>query len=143
MAAAGTRITTVHLGVGLPDLMGGSVSLTAFRPLEVEVGAANGILYTTLYARAGAALPLLDRRVEGRGLLIEGLALGGWRWLRNAYWTGDNSRHGLELNLAAELSYWFKPHFALDVQVLAGGGLWVERPPGPFLDGRFTVGVAF
>jgi hypothetical protein len=143
MAVAGTRIATVHLGVGLPDLMGGSVSLTAFRPLEVEVGAANGILYTTVFARAGAALPLYDRREEGRGLLIEGLALGGWRWLRNTYWTGDNSRNGVELNLAAELSYWFKPHLALDVQLLAGGGLWVETPVAAFMDGRFTIGLAF
>ena len=142
-AAAASRIATIHLGVGLPDLMGGGVSVTAFRPFELELGAANGIIHTTIFARAGLGLPLYDRRQDGRGLLIEGLALGGWRWLRNVYWSGGDSKNGAELDLAAELSYWFAPHFALDVQVLGGGGLWFEQPAGPFMDGRLTVGVGF
>lgn len=104
-ASAGMRIATLHLGTGLPDLMRGGVSLTAFRPLELKVGATNGIIYTTVFARAGAALPLLDRRKDDHGLLLKGMATGGWRWLRNAYWTGDNSRNGVELNLAAVLAH--------------------------------------
>ena len=56
----------------------------------------------------------------------------------------EHSRNGVELNLAGELSYWFKLHLALDVQLLAGGGLWVEAAPlSPFMDGRFTIGLAF
>lgn len=132
------RIATVHLGVGLPDMLGGGVSLTLARPLEVEVGGATGIIYTTAFARAGAALPLYD----GDKVLIEGLALGGYRYLTQS----GNGKHGAELDVAAELSWWLAPHFALDVQVLLGGGTWIGSQPSgvaPFLDGRFAVGVAF
>jgi hypothetical protein len=146
-ALAADRYATVHLGVGLPDLLGGSVSLTALRPFELEVGAADGILYATVWARAGAALPLHDGRVDGRGLLIEGLALGGYRYLDQAAWTGDFAKNGLEADLAAEASWWLAPHFALDAQLLAGGGAWIasnaDGSSAFFYDGRLAIGVAF
>ncbi|MDP2313769.1 MAG: hypothetical protein Q8P41_12750 [Pseudomonadota bacterium] len=147
-ARADERVVTVHLGVGIPDLLGGSVSLTALRPFELEVGGATGILYNTAFARAGAGLPFYDGRGEdGRGWLVEGLALGGYRYLDQAYWTGDFEKHGAELDVAAEVSWWLAPHFALDAQILGGGGLWIgsEADGGVafFMDGRVTVGVGF
>lgn len=140
------RLATVRAGVGVPDLLGGGVSLTAFRPLELEIGAATGILYNTLFVRAGGVLPLYDGRVDGEGVLVEGLALGGYRYLDQRPWTGDFSRHGAELDLAAELSWWLTPSFALDTQLLGGGGLWIgSQPDGAamFFDVRASVGVAF
>ncbi|MDO9280626.1 MAG: hypothetical protein Q7U06_01890, partial [Pseudomonadota bacterium] len=145
-AAAGDRVATVHLGVGIPDLLGGGVSLTALRPFELEVGGATGIIYTTVFARAGAAVPLYDGRGEdGRGWLVEGLALGGYRYLDHVPWAGDFEKHGAELDVAAEVSWWLAPHFAVDAQILAGGGLWIgaeaDGGVGVFMDGRVTVGV--
>ncbi|MES2643522.1 MAG: hypothetical protein V4850_28820 [Myxococcota bacterium] len=147
-AFADDRVATVRLGVGVPDLLGGSVSLTALRPFELEVGGATGIIYTTVFARAGAALPLYDGRGEdGRGWLVEGLGLGGWRYLDQTPWAGDFDKHGAELDVAAEVSWWLAPHFALDAQILAGGGLWIGAQADGgvafFMDGRVTVGVGF
>jgi hypothetical protein len=147
LASAADRYATLHLGVGVPDLLGGSVSLTVARPFELEIGGATAVIYTTLFARAGAALPFYDGRGDdGRGLLLEGLALGGYRYLTQAYWTGDFDRHGAEADLAVELSWWLAPHAALDVQLLGGGGAWIGTQPdgvAVFMDGRATVGFAF
>ncbi len=146
-ASAADRYATVRVGVGIPDLLGGSVSMTALRPFELEVGGATGILYGTVFARAGVALPVYDGRADGRGWLLEGLILGGYRYLDHAAWTGDFTKHGLEADLAAEVSWWLAPHFALDAQLLAGGGGWVasneDGSSAFYMDGRFTIGVAF
>ena len=96
--------------------------------------------------RAGGAPLRADRRGDdGRGLLVEGLALGGWRWLRGEYDQAPSS--GPEVALAVEASWWLAPHFALDAQVLAGGGAWLGKnadgSPAPFMDGRLSVGLAF
>ena len=74
-APAADRVATLHLGSGVPDLLGGGVSLTAFRPFELEVGAATGILYDTAYARAGVALR--SQVLAGGGLWLTGEADGG------------------------------------------------------------------
>ncbi|MDP2309969.1 MAG: hypothetical protein Q8P18_28380 [Pseudomonadota bacterium] len=147
-AAADDRVATVHLGVGLPDLVGGGVSLTALRPFELELGGASGIIYTTVFARAGAALPLYDGRGEdGRGWLVEGLGMGGYRYLDHVPWAGDFEKHGAEVDVAAEALWWLARHFSLDGQVLVGGGLWIgsEADGGVafFTDWRVTVGVGF
>lgn len=137
-ALALDRIATVRVGVGIPDMVGGSVSLTAIRPLEVEVGGATGFVYQTAFVRAGGVLPLH----RGDTVLVEGLALAGYRYLA----PGSLAKHGVELDVAGELTWWLAPHFGLEAQLLVGGGAWIApaaEPLGVFLDGRFAVGVAF
>ena len=153
-AHATDRIATVRLGVGIPDLLGGSVSLTALRPFELEVGGGTAVVHHTAFARAGAAIPFLDRELGGRRFIVEGLALGGYRYLVNPRLVWENvgvapafSRHGIELDLAGEVSWWLGDHFALDIQSLVGGGLWVATNADgswPFyMDFRLSFGLAF
>ncbi len=158
-AHATDRVATVRLGVGIPDLLGGSVSLTALRPFELEVGGGTAVIHHTAFARAGAAIPFLDRELGGRRFIVEGLALGGYRYLVEPGLYGsmlyeydvgympDFSRHGVELGLAGEVSWWLGEHFALDIQSLVGGGLWVaENADGswPFyMNYRLSFGVGF
>jgi hypothetical protein len=141
-------VATVHVGVGLPDLLGGSASLTALRPFELEVGGATGIIYDTAFIRAGGAIPVYDGRDESdRGWLVEIVGTGGYRYLAMVYWSGDFQKHGAEATVAAEASWWLAPHFALDAQLLGGGGVWIgsqaDGGVAPFLDWRVAVGVAF
>lgn len=144
--AAPDQVARLHLGVGVPDILGGSVAVTALWPLQLEAGGATGFLYKTGFVRAGGSPLRADLRgADGVGLLVEGVALGGWRWLRGEYDSATSG--GPELALAAEASWWLAPHLALDVQLLGGGGVWLGKnndgSVAPFMDGRLSVGLAF
>jgi hypothetical protein len=126
LAADDGRVATVHVTglTGYPDVLGGSVSLTKWRPLELEAGLS---LYSpradsggSYYARAGYAKRMDEVR------LIEVQLLGGYRHQR-----------GIQLQYADDCRVCDRE--------LATVNLGLERlwgsTGGPYFSGQAMIGV--
>ncbi|MES2643503.1 MAG: hypothetical protein V4850_28725 [Myxococcota bacterium] len=133
-----------HLATGYPGLASLSVSLTAFRPVELEAGVEGSLGFAAQYVRAGPALPLLDTRDEVyRGFTLDLPVLVGYRH----YWFTRGDVHAATANVAATGDYWFAHRFGLEAQLTLGltvpftdtfDAIGVVEP-----DVRLSVGLAF
>jgi hypothetical protein len=146
------RVTTLS---GFPDYVSLSASLTALRPIELDVGA-NWYQFppvghgTGFYARAGMAKrPKDTREATGRGSTQTLTVMAGYRYLEvENVWKERFPNHGAGLNLGLEEINWFGPHFGISAQLVLGLDYWLfpagilrRYPITP--DVRITAGVAF
>lgn len=150
LAADDGRLATVHVTTytGYPDVIGGSVSLTMLRPLEVEAGLS---VYTlspdtggSYYVRSGYA-----RRIDEERLL-EVQLLGGYRHQRGiqlqyADDCRDCDRELATLNLGLERLWGHGPYFS--GQALIGVGFAYNdvgtRSGSVYPEMRLALGVGF
>lgn len=139
----------VRAGWGLPNLAEVSLSVTALRPLIIEVG--ESVMHLGPYGRIGYMWSLKDdRSPEGNGQTIEFSLLGGARYL--SFTTSYGPVAGAGVNAAATLdgTWWVAQHFGVTTQIAAGGTYWLQGfqyAPSGFdplvLDLRMAVGLAF
>src|SRR5262245_33075087 len=99
-------IASVRLSVlsGFPDVIGGSVSLTALHPVELEAGASTYLLGACLYGRGGLSFSLVDtRKSTGGGWTLRVPLLVGYRYMQTApfdtvaYFHGATASTGLDV----------------------------------------------
>jgi hypothetical protein len=139
----------VSLLSGVPDVFGLSVSATMLRPFELEAGLSTAIVYSSWYARAGVALPLVDARgAGGLGLTVAVPVLAGYRYIEALPVGGTvDRRGGINAVAGVEVVFWLAPHFGLELQALGGGVYWLEGVSGSewllHPDVRLAAGIAF
>ncbi|AKJ05936.1 hypothetical protein [Archangium gephyra] len=139
---------------GVPDYMGGSLTVQALPLVDVELGATlvNPVV-GSLYLRAGPRWSLYEGRDDaGRGLSLRMSALAGARGT-SAYVVSEGSfgaQWGLNAVAALEGTYWLARYFGVSAQLVAGGTTYfpLRRPVqvllGPLTpDARFSLGLSF
>lgn len=139
---------------GVPDYIGGSLTVTAIPVVDVELGATLVLpIVTSAYLRAGPRWSLYEGRNDaGRGLSLRVSALAGVRGTstyevsRGAY----RGQWGLNTVGALEGTYWLARHLGVSAQLVGGGTAYLpfRRPWGMFLgpvtpDVRFALGLSF
>lgn len=137
---------------GFPDAIGASVTVTALRPVEVELGASTFIfLLTSVYARAGVAIPLVDARAgRGSGWTLHLPVLAGYRRMDSTL-SGSVFTHeiysGLNAVAGLDATYWIAPHLGIDFALVGGIDWWLYKNVQSDVyvtgDGRLTLGIAF
>ncbi|HAA56781.1 MAG TPA: hypothetical protein DCE42_18590 [Myxococcales bacterium] len=138
------RVTTM---TGFPDLVGGSISLKALHPFELEAGAAWIFLGYTAYAKAGISLPLFDARdAAGLGWSARASAMVGYRYLEGSLFSSARVQSFFGTG-AIEFTYWFSRSVGFEVQLSGGGGYAMQLDDltdTMFLpEGKLSVGLTF
>ncbi|WP_375766772.1 hypothetical protein NR798_34510 [Archangium gephyra] len=139
---------------GVPDYMGGSLTVNAIPLVDVELGITlvNPVI-GSLYLRAGPRWSLYEGRDDaGRGLSLRLSALAGAR-NTSAYAVSQGAfRTQWGLNAVATLdgTYWLARYFGVSAQLVAGGTTYfpLRQPAGVLLgpltpDARFSLGLSF
>ncbi|MCY1076118.1 hypothetical protein [Archangium lansingense] len=139
---------------GVPDYLGGSLTVNAIPWVDVELGVTlvNPVL-GSLYLRAGPRWSLYEGRNDaGRGLSLRLSALAGARNTSTySVSQGDwGAQWGLNAVGALEGTYWLARYFGVSAQLVAGGTAYfpLRRPvqvlSGPVTpDARFSLGLSF
>ena len=139
---------------GVPDYMGGSLTVNAIPVVDVERGMTlvNPVI-GSLYLRAGPRFSLYEGRNDaGRGLSLRLSALAGAR-NTSAYLVSQGAwraQWGLNAVGALEGTYWLARYFGVSAQLVAGGTTYfplrqpVQALLGPLTpDARFSLGLSF
>ncbi|MFY0529838.1 hypothetical protein ACN28I_43965 [Archangium gephyra] len=139
---------------GVPDYLGGSLTVNAIPLVDVELGATlvNPVV-ASLYLRAGPRWSLYEGRNDaGRGLSLRLSALAGARGtsaydVRQGGWRGQ---WGLNAVAALDGTYWLARYFGVSAQLVAGGTTYfplrqpVQALLGPLTpDARLSLGLSF
>ncbi|HYO70058.1 MAG TPA: hypothetical protein VEU33_28680, partial [Archangium sp.] len=139
---------------GVPDYMGGSLTVNAIPRVDVELGVTLvSPLISSLYLRAGPRWSLYEGRNDaGRGLSLRMSALAGARGtttyvVSQGDWGGQ---WGLNAVATLEGTYWLARSFGFSAQLVAGGTTYfplrrsVQVLLGPLTpDARFSLGLSF
>jgi len=133
---------------GIPDIIGASIGVSRFRPLEIEFGGSTAFFANSAFLRLGVAPELLNRRRgDGSGWTLHLPLFAGYRYLQTRPPETDARLHGVAANGGLEAVYWLRPGLGLDLQLLVGAAYWVkqtketEMPLIP--DTRLAIGIAF
>jgi hypothetical protein len=139
---------------GVPDYMGGSLTVNAIPWVDVELGITlvNPVMGSQ-YLRAGPRWSLYEGRNDaGRGLSLRLSALAGARNtaaydVRLGDW---GAQWGFNAVGALEGTYWLARYFGVSAQLVAGGTTYfpLRRPVqallGPLTpDARLSLGLSF
>lgn len=139
---------------GVPDYMGGSLTVNAIPLVDVELGVTLvNPLISSLYLRAGPRWSLYEGRNDaGRGLSLRMSALAGARGTTTYVVSqgGFGGQWGLNAVATLEGTYWLARYFGVSAQLVAGGTTYfpLRRPVQVFLgpltpDARFSLGLSF
>ncbi len=114
---------------GGPDFVGLDVDLTTLRPVELEGGAALGLVVSSVYARVGYDVVTLATTDAGdRSGVFHLVILGG---ARGASFDANGAPAvGIDALAGFDYALWLSDHFAVDTEVVAGVTSWLTAPPG-------------
>lgn len=126
-AAPKGLVTIRAITGGGPDFLGLEVNLDTLRPVELEGGAALGLVASSIFVRVGYDLVTLPTRDAGDRFGVFHLVLLAGP--RGATFDATGAPAiGLDTLVGFDYTLWLSRRFAVDTELVGGATSWITAP---------------